>query len=120
MTILPLVESTNPNDIYSLISYYNMTKMLPMKITFTYVKHSGKTHKLKYPIILDVEIDDDEKYILFNNQFKLLAVAPTLGEGITAINNEFNQIWETYVMCKKIELTDGGLKFREKLKRMFL
>ena len=92
-----------------------MSGTLSVCIPLMNVTIRGEVRELKSPINLTVEIGKDGNYIVSNNDFHFLAVAPTIREALENINEEFAGNWEAYVEEEEFKLTTGALKFREKL-----
>ncbi|PKL58453.1 MAG: hypothetical protein CVV34_02210, partial [Methanomicrobiales archaeon HGW-Methanomicrobiales-5] len=69
---------------------------------------------------INLEVDfEDEEYILYNNDFNLLVTSKNLKEGMAEINREFVLLWSDYVEEDINNLTEGGIRFREKLLSLF-
>jgi len=87
-------------------------------IPLMYVKIHGEIREVKNPIDLSVEFEDGD-YIIYNNDFHLLVVAPDLKEAMQEINYELAANWEDYVERDAGDLTKGALEFRENLRGLF-
>ncbi len=90
----------------------------PGHIPLMYAKIHGEIRELKNPIDLSVEFEDGD-YIIYNNDFHLLVIAPDLKEALEEINDELAANWEDYVERDASDLTKGALEFREKLRGLF-
>jgi hypothetical protein len=86
----------------------------PFHIPLIYVRIHGRIHMLAHPIELSCERDDSE-YILYNNEFHLLATAPDLHEAFVEITHEFEENWKDYVEQDVHKLSSGAQMFRQKL-----
>jgi len=87
-------------------------------IPLLYVKIEGTIRELINPIDLSFEVEGGE-YILYNNEFHLLVVAPDLRKGLQEINAQFEENWNDYIDQKESELTPGALHFRNTLLSLF-
>ena len=87
-------------------------------IPLQYVKINGAIRELHNPIDLSFEVEDGE-YIIYNNEYHLLVVAPDLYRGLKEINVQFEENWNDYVDQKEGELTPGALHFRNTLLSLF-
>ena len=70
---------------------------------------------LKEPIPIDISFEDDQ-YIVSNDVFGLLVVAPSLEKATKEIQEELSDLWNDYVNCPDEELTNGAKRFKAKLK----
>lgn len=71
-------------------------KLIPFSIPLMYVKIHRKIIELKEPVEISVEMDEDE-YILFNHEYRLLVVASDINEGMKDILDEFEENWKDFV-----------------------
>lgn len=92
--------------------------VFPGHIPLLYVKIKGTIRELRNPIDLSFEVEDGE-YIIYNNEYHLLVVAPDLRNGLKEINNQFEENWNDYVNRMESELTPGALQFRNILCSLF-
>lgn len=90
----------------------------PGHIPLLYVKIKGTIRELRNPIDLSFEVVEGE-YILYNNEYHLLVVAPDLRKGLKEINVQFEENWNDYVDQMECELTPGALHFRNILRSLF-
>ncbi len=90
----------------------------PGHIPLQYVKIKGAIRELDNPIDLSVEVEDGE-YIIYNNEYHLLVVAPDLRFGLSEITLQFEENWTDYVDQKESELTIGALHLRNALVSLF-
>jgi hypothetical protein len=82
------------------------------------VKLKGIVHELRDPIDLSFEVEDGE-YIIYNNEFHLLVVAPDLRRGLKEINTQFEENWNDYIDQKESELMPDAIHFRNSLMSLF-
>jgi len=87
-------------------------------IPLRYVKINGTIRELHNPVDLSFEVEDGE-YIIYNNEYHLLVVAPDLYCGLTEINAQFEENWNDYIERAENELTPGALHFRNSLLSLF-
>lgn len=92
----------------------------PLKyLPLTHVKFDeDNTKELNRAINLEVDFEDNE-YILYNADFKLLVTSKDLKDGMDEINNEFMELWSDYVEEDINNLSEGGILFRKKLLSVF-
>jgi hypothetical protein len=87
-------------------------------IPLQYVKINGAIRELHNPIDLSFEVEDGE-YIIYNNEYHLLVVAPDLYRGLKEINVQFEENWNDYIDRAENELSPGALHFRNSLLSLF-
>ena len=87
-------------------------------IPLQYVKVNGTIRELSNPIDLAIEADDDD-YIIYNNEYHLLVVAPDLHKGLQEINLQFEENWNDYIHTNEDALTPGARSFRKRLLSLF-
>ncbi|MBT8508525.1 hypothetical protein AZH53_08920 [Methanomicrobiaceae archaeon CYW5] len=76
----------------------------------------GNIKKFKHPLEILVDYEDEsDSYIITNEEFKLLAVASNLKQGMEEINDEFKILYEEYVNEDPSNLTEGAKKLRKQL-----
>ncbi len=90
----------------------------PGHIPLLYVKIKGTIRELRNPIDLSFEVEEGD-YIIYNNEYHLLVVAPDLRKGLKEINAQFEENWNDYVDQMECELTPGALQFRKTLLTLF-
>lgn len=90
----------------------------PGHIPLQYVKINGTIRELHNPIDISFEVEDGE-YIIYNNEYHLLVVAPDLYRGLKEINVQFEENWNDYIDRAENELTPGALHFRNSLLSLF-
>ena len=86
----------------------------PFQIPLIYVRIHGRIHTLAHPIELSCERDNGE-FILYNNEFHLLATAPDLHEAFVEITHKFEENWKDYVEQDVQKFSSGAQMFRQKL-----
>ncbi len=112
----------HPRETYSEVierlANHTREGVLQGNIPLQYVKLKGNIRELHCPIYLSIEVEDGE-YVIYNNEYHLLVVAPDLGEGLKEINLQFEENWIDYVEKKESELTQGTIRFRKSLVSLF-
>ena len=83
-------------------------------ITFNKIGYGKHLFKLKLPIRVEAE-PSTEGWILYHEELRILAVAPTIDECIDEFQEYFYVLWEEYVNKSDDELTDGGQVLKHKL-----
>jgi hypothetical protein len=94
-----------------------MLKLAPQKVTLDRVKIKGRIRKLARGLDITIE-PEDERLVLSNEEFGLLISAQTLEEGIAAISEELDTLFEVYVNEKPENLTNDALKLRKNLQSL--
>ena len=106
------------NDVIERLVSHTHEGVLPCHIPLLYVKIKGTIRELRNPIDLSFEVVEGE-YIIYNNEYHLLVVAPDLRKGLKEINVQFEENWNDYVDQMESELTPGALHFRNMLRSLF-
>ncbi len=76
----------------------------------------GNIKKFTHPLKIFAEYEDEsDSYIITNEEFKLLAVAPNLKVGMEEINEELKILYEEYVNEDISNLTESAVQLREQL-----
>lgn len=88
-------------------------EQIPFIIPLMHVKIKQKIIELKEPVEITIEIDEDE-YILFNHEYRLLVVAPNIYNGMKDILDEFEENWKDFVLGDENTLGRDALELREK------
>lgn len=70
--------------------------------------------KLKQTIPIELDFENDY-YIAFNDNLRLLCAQPTLKKTIEGIREEFDTLWSEYVKANEQELSEGGKALRNRL-----
>ena len=83
-------------------------------ISFNKICYGKHLFKLKLPIRVEAELST-EGWILYHEELRILAVAPTIDECIDEFQEYFYVLWEEYVNKSDDELTDGGQALKYKL-----
>ena len=105
-------------DVIERLALHTRDGVPPGNIPLLYVKIKGTIRELINPIDLSFEIEDGE-YIIYNNEYHLLVVAPDLRKGLKEINSQFEENWNDYIDQMECELTPGALHFRNTLLSLF-
>lgn len=105
-------------DVIERLVSHTHDAVLPCHIPLQYVKINGTIRELRNPIDLSFEVEEGD-YIIYNNEYHLLVVAPDLRKGLKEINNQFEENWNDYVDQMECELTAGALHFRNILRSLF-
>jgi hypothetical protein len=80
----------------------------------------GNINKLTHSLEILVEYEDEsESYIISNEEFKLLAIAPNLKEGMEEINEELIVMYKEYVNEDISNLTESAIQLRKQLLKLF-
>lgn len=106
------------SDVIERLVSHTHDAVLPCHIPLQYVKIKGTIRELRNPIDLSFELLEGE-YIIYNNEYHLLVVAPDLRKGLKEINNQFEENWNDYIDQNESELTPGALHFRKMLLFLF-
>ena len=113
---------THPRETYSdvieRLIHHTRNEVTPSHIPLQYVKIKGTIRELCNPIDLSIVVEDGE-YIIYNNEYHLLVVAPDLRNGLKEINAQFEENCNDYLDQKESELTTGALSFRNTLHTLF-
>lgn len=88
-------------------------KQIPFLIPFMHVKINKNIYELKEPVGITVEMDEDE-YILFNHEYRLLVVASYVIDGIKDILDEFEENWKDFILGDENAMGRDSLELREK------
>jgi hypothetical protein len=83
-------------------------------ITFNTISYGKHLFKLKLPIKIEAE-PSTEGWILYHDELRILAAAPTIKECIAEFQEYFYVLWEEYVNKSDDELTNGGQALKYKL-----
>ncbi len=106
------------SDLIGRLASHAHEQQPPTRIPLIYVRIHGEIRELTNPIDLFLELEDGS-CILYNHDYRLLAVAPDLREGLAEITAEFEENWKDFVERDESELTAGALQFRGKLLSLF-
>jgi hypothetical protein len=106
------------SDVIERLVIHTRDGNLPGHIPLQYVKIKGTIRELCNPIDLSFEVENEE-YIIYNNEYHLLVVAPDLHKGLKEINVQFEENWNDYIDQNEGELTPGALHFRNTLLSLF-
>lgn len=101
------------SDLISRLASQAQTELPPWQIPLIHVRINGVIRELKHPIEISVEMDEGE-YILYNNEYRLLVVAPDLSEGLKDIIDEFEENWNDFVLQDESALLGGARDLRRK------
>lgn len=88
-------------------------KQIPFLIPLMHVKINKNIYELKEPVGITVEMDEDE-YILFNHEYRLLVVASYVIDGIKDILDEFEENWKDFILGDENAMGRDALDLREK------
>lgn len=77
-------------------------------------KSGSIERQLKESILVDT-VFENEQYIVSNEDFGLLAVAPSLKLAVEEIQDELAVLWAEYVNAEEQGLTEGAKQLRRKL-----
>ncbi|OQA53997.1 MAG: hypothetical protein BWY45_02754 [Euryarchaeota archaeon ADurb.Bin294] len=88
-------------------------QQIPFIIPLMHVKINQKIIELKEPVEITVEMDEDE-YILFNHEYRLLVVASHVYDGMKDILDEFEENWKDFVLGDENAMGRDSLELREK------
>ncbi|MCX6701340.1 MAG: hypothetical protein NTV68_15710 [Methanomicrobiales archaeon] len=105
-------------DVIERLVSHTHDAVLPCHIPLQYVKINGTIRELRNPIDLSFEVEDGE-YIIYNNEYHLLVIAPDLRKGLKEINNQFEENWNDYIDQNDSGLTPGALHFQKTLLSLF-
>jgi hypothetical protein len=94
-----------------------MLKLAPQKVILDRVRIKGRIRKLARGLDITIE-PDDERLVLSNEEFGLLISALSLEEGIAAISEELDTLFDVYVNEKPENLTNDALKLRKNLQSL--
>jgi hypothetical protein len=126
----PDMEKTIINNIGSMVSIIGLLKDNKIELTSETAIEKISSIQLKQilfrktlrifkdPLIFEVQYESDE-YILSNEPFHILVVAPSLKQAIKEIEDEVNVLWEEYVDVDTKALTKDAIEFRSNLKSIF-
>jgi len=87
------------------------------RIPLQYVKIKGTIRELSNPIDLVIEAEGED-YLIYNNEYHLLVVAPDLRRGLREINSQFEENWNDYIDRNEDDLTPGARSFRQRLRSL--
>lgn len=89
-------------------------QQIPFIIPLMHVKINQKIIELKEPVEITVEMDEDE-YILFNHEYRLLVVASHVYDGMKDILDEFEENWKDFALGDENDMGKDALELRQKL-----
>jgi len=102
------------SDLLSRLASRMQIEQLPWRVPLIYVRIQGTIRELERPIEISIEMDGEE-YILYNHEYRLLAAAPDLSQGLKDIVDEFEENWDDFVLQDESTLLAGALELKEKL-----
>lgn len=82
-------------------------------IPLMHVKINQKIIELIEPVEITVEMDEDE-YILFNHEYRLLVVTSDIHDGMKDILDEFEENWKDFVLGDENAMGRDALELRKK------
>ena len=84
------------------------------KFSIRQISYENNELKLKYPLVAEVDFVE-EMLILQNDDFQLLAIAPTWEDCLTEFNADFYALWEDIALASDDELTHDAIQLKKKL-----
>ncbi len=102
------------SDLLSRLASRVQTEQPSWRVPLLYVRIQGTIRELERPIEISIEMDGEE-YILYNHEYRLLAAAPDLSQGLKDIVDEFEENWDDFVLQDESTLLAGALELKEKL-----
>lgn len=88
-------------------------QQVPFTIPLMHVKIRQKIIELIKPVEISVEMDEDE-YILFNHEYRLLVVTSDIQDGMRGILEEFEENWKDFTLGDVKTMGGGALELKIK------